>query len=616
MKKNVLSCFAVAGILSFGLFVGCASDGAAPTAEPEAPQIVIETPEPQEEDNNNAETVNGNLSADIVVIGAGGAGMSAALSAYQAGAENVVVLEQMPMVGGNTLLATGGMNAAGTSFQEAGDDSPDLMFEDTMRGGSNLNIPELVRIMSDESAYAVYWLNDLGAGLYRVGRGGGASAARFHGPADGTAVGPAVVQTLNNSLQDAGIPIMLNTTATELLVDSNGAVTGVVIERSGETLTIYTTAVILASGGFGANSEMLVRYDSALDGFGTTNHVGATGSGIEMAREIGASILDMELIQTHPTVNPETSIMFTEAMRGDGAILINKEGERFVDELGTRDVLSEATLAQTGNVGLLLFDSRTRSNLGVIQSYINAGIIESGDSPRALAEALGIDPDVLEATIARYNELVEAGDDVDFGRTASMHVLEGPYFYAGITGPAVHHTMGGVRINESTAVMNYDGNEITGLFAAGEVVGGIHGDNRLGGNAVSDIIVFGRIAGVTAADFVRGTTGFTERTITAAVQGQQGPAAGVSGNFTDGVFVGVGQGYAGEVWVSVTVENGNIVAVTLDEHNETIMIYNAAEEGVVSAIINTQSTNVDTVAGATVTSYAIIEAVEDALDLR
>ncbi|MCL2399072.1 MAG: flavocytochrome c [Defluviitaleaceae bacterium] len=613
MKKNVLSCFAVVGALSFGLLAGCATGNQAPVVEPTTPPpVVVETTEVDDE----VELTNDILRADIVVIGAGGAGMTAALAAYQAGAENVVVLEQMPMVGGNTLLATGGMNAAGTSFQDPDSDTPDLMFEDTMRGGGNLNIPELVRIMADESADAVYWLNDLGAGLYRVGRGGGASAARFHGPADGTAVGPAVVRTLHNSLLNAGIPIMLNTTATELLVDSTGAIAGVVVERAGETLTIETTAIILASGGFGANSEMLVRYDSTLDGFGTTNHVGATGSGIEIAREIGASVIDMELIQTHPTVNPETSIMFTEAMRGDGAILINKEGERFVDELGTRDVLSEATLAQTGNVGLLLFDSRTRSNLGVIQSYINAGIIESGDSPGALAEALGIDPSVLEATIARYNELVEAGEDTDFGRTASMHVLEGPYFYAGITGPAVHHTMGGVRIDESTAVINYDGNEITGLFAAGEVVGGIHGDNRLGGNAVSDIIVFGRIAGVNAADFVRGTTGFTARTIAAEAQGQQGgPAAGVSGNFTDGVFVGVGQGYAGEIWVSVTVENGNIVSITLDEHNETIMIYNAAEEGVVNAIINTQSTNVDTVSGATVTSYAIIEAVEDALGL-
>lgn len=553
------------------------------------------------------------LRADIVVIGAGGAGMSAALQAHQEGVRNIVIVEQMPMTGGNTTLATGGMNAAGTRYQEEGDDYPDLMFDDTMRGGNYINDEALVRILADYSAEAVYWLNDnFNAGLVGVGRGGGAGAARFHRPADGTAVGPAVVRALNSGLAGANIPVMLNTTATEILLDDSGQVVGIVAERGGESFTIYAGAVILASGGFGANPQMLTQWDSALEGFGTTNHVGATGSGIEMAVAIGAALVDMEHIQTHPTVNPATSIMFTEAMRGEGALLINMEGQRFVDELDTRDVVSEATLAQTDNFGLLLFDTRIRETLAVIESYINAGIITSGDSPAALARALGIDPTALEETIEGYNAFVDAGVDQDFGRNAALYRLEGPYFYAGITVPAVHHTMGGVAVNPATEVVNQDGAVIPGLFAAGEVIGGVHGDNRLAGNAVADIIVFGRIAGTNAAEFVRANFGLADEAFYApGYELTIIPEA--PGNFTDGVFEGVGRGYGGDLVVQVTVENGNIVDILLLEHNETYPIYAAAEREVIGAIISTQNLRVDTTTAATLTSNAIMDAVANAL---
>jgi fumarate reductase flavoprotein subunit len=396
------------------------------------------------------------LQADIVVIGAGGAGMSAALQAYHNGATNVVIVEKMPMTGGNTVRATGGMNAAETPYQEPDSDSIELFISDTMTGGGYLNNEELVTIMATESAQAITWVNDLGADLTRVGRAGGASVNRVHGPVDGSAVGPALIMTLTNAVNQAGIPVLLNTEVTELLLNENGAIAGIVATRNGNPITIEATAVILAAGGFGANPEMLVYHDSNLLGFGTTNHAGATGSGILMAQDIGAALVDMEHIQTHPTVHPITSIMYTEAMRGDGAILVNTEGHRFVNELDTRDVVSEATLAQPDNVALLLFDSRTRDNLGVIESYINAGIITSGSSPAALAEELGIDPAILEETINNYNALVLAGEDTEHGRTGSLHVLEGPYFYAGVTAPAVHHTMGGVVINANAEVLKED----------------------------------------------------------------------------------------------------------------------------------------------------------------
>ena len=606
LKRNILSIFTIA-VVAFGL---TACGGQQETVAPP----VADTPAVEQPATQAPGVIDGDFSADIVIVGAGGAGMAAAMQAYQDGARSIVVLEQMPMTGGNTLLATGGMNAAETRYQEGGD-SIELMIEDTMRGGGNLNDEELVRIMAEQSADAVHWLNDyFNAGLTRVGRAGGASEPRTHQPAAGTAVGPSVITALNYALYNANIPVMLNTLVTEILINEDGAIGGVVAQRDGGTIVVEATALVLATGGFGANPEKLVRWDPALQGFGTTNHVGASGSGIEIAEAIGANLIDMAEIQTHPTVHPETSIMYTEAMRGEGAILVNLEGVRYVNELDTRDVVSDATLAQTGNVGLLLFDTRIRESLAVIETYIASDIIVMGDSIADLAAQLDIDPAVLEETIANYNAIVDAGEDTEHGRTASMHRLDGPRFYAGVTAPAVHHTMGGVEINAYTEVIGTDGSPIVGLFAAGEVVGGIHGNNRLGGNAVADIIVFGRIAGSSAAEFVRATTGFTEPTIVIEQAAVVVPE-GVQGDFSDGVFEGTARGYNGDISVRVSVEGGNIVSIYMFDHQETPVIYEAAERGVTTSIITTQSLDVATVTGATITSEAIIEAVELALGL-
>ena len=557
----------------------------------------------------------GALRADIVIIGAGGAGAAAALQAYQDGAVNIVVLEQMPMVGGNTLLATGRMNAAATRYQTPGSDSTDLMFEDTMRGGGNINNPEQVRILVDQSAEAVYWLNDnFGTEITRIGRGGGASAPRSHGTETGAGIGSVVMPALARALNQTNIHVMLNTRATEILVGANGAVTGVVARQGNETLRITTNAVILASGGFGANPEMLVRWDPALLGFGTTNHVGATGSGIEMAHAIGAGLVDMEQIQTHPTAHP-TGTLLTEAMRGEGSILVNREGRRFVNELSTRDVVSEATLAQTDNYAYMVFDSRIRGRLAIIESYIRGGIIFMADSPQALAVELGIPPAAFVETINRYNSFAASAVDADFNRPAPLNRIDGPQYYAVVTIPSVHHTMGGVTINTRAEVLNANGNVIPGLFAAGEVVGGTHGNNRLGGNAITEVIVFGRIAGTNAVDFVRNTNGLAQTPFVPAAAAARAVAPGARGNFTDGVFEGTANGYSGPLSVRVTIERGYIVSIEMFSHNETPIIYDAAERGVTEAIIRAQSTNVDTVAGATLTSNGIIQAVSQALGL-
>ena len=555
------------------------------------------------------------LQADIVVIGAGGAGMTAAIQAVQDGATDVVVLEKMPIVGGNTTRSTGGLNAAGTQYQKADgiEDSVELFVEDTMKGGKELNDKELVTVMAEQSNSALEWVNELGADLTVVGMFGGASVKRIHRPSDTSAVGPVLVKTLSSQLDELGVPVLLNTKAENILVDENGAVCGVeATDKDGNAMTIDCTSVVLATGGFGSNEEMVVEYKPDLAGFCTTNHAGATGDGIAMAKEIGAAFVDMEQIQTHPTVNPDTQTMYTEGVRGNGAILVNKEGKRFIDELETRDVVSAAILEQTDGICYLLFDQAVRESLAAIEGYIKAGIVTEADTPEALGEALGIDGAALAETLTAYAGYQAAGKDEEFGRESMELPLDQPKYYAALCAPAIHHTMGGVKINTSCEVLNEEGTAIAGLFAAGEVTGGVHGANRLGGNAVTDIVVFGRIAGSSAANYVAANGGHTEADIKAEAA-EEAAVPEVQGDYKDGVYEGTGKGNNGDIKVKVTVEGGNVVAVELVEHGETDGIYQAAEEGVVSEIIKKQTAEVDTVSGATNSSKGIMEAVAEAL---
>lgn len=464
------------GILAILSFTGCSSNNAT--------------------DSSN---VSNSLKTDVVVIGSGGAGLSAALEVIEAGKE-VIILEKMPIIGGNTLRATGGLNAAGTTVQATLgiEDSVEAFYADTMKGGYDKNDPELVKVLSEKSAEAVEWLLSLGGDFTDVGKLAGATNARAHRPTGGAPVGPEVVATLKNAIEAKGTQVMTETTAIKLL-NNNGVVNGVVAkDKDGKEFTIEASAVVLATGGFGANSTMLVEYNKDLEGFGTTNQPGALGEGITMAQEVGAALVAMEEIQTHPTAVPSNGYMITEAVRGNGAILINREGKRFVNELATRDVVSAAMLAQEGKTAFLFFDQGVADSLKAIQGYINKGIVTEGETIEALAEKLEVSAENLKATVEGYNGFVAAKEDKEFARDDMPRGFETAKFYAIEVGPAVHHTMGGVKINPEAQVLNAEGQVIKGLYAAGEVTGGIHGGNRLGGNALADIIVFGRIAGQSA----------------------------------------------------------------------------------------------------------------------
>lgn len=553
-------------------------------------------------------------SADIVVIGAGGAGMSAAIEAAQKGATNVVILEKMPITGGNTVRATGGLNASETQYQKRDgiEDSNDLFYEDTMKGGKNLNDPELVRTLVENSAAAVDWVNEIGGDLSVVAQFGGASVKRIHRPSDTSAVGPMLVKTLNAKLDELGIPVLLETKATKIIADKDGKITGVEAEDENGEFVINTKAVILATGGFGANSDMVVKYAPQLAGFITTNHSGATGDGIEMALELGAGLTDIEQIQTHPTVNPNTATMYTEGVRGNGAILVNDEGNRFVNELETRDVVSAAILAQPNEESWLVFDTAVRESLSAIEKYINEGIIVEANTIEELAEKTGINKENLVATMNKYASMQEAGEDSEFGRKSMEVPLTKAPFFAGLAKPAIHHTMGGVKINKETQVLKEDGSVIPGLYAAGEVVGGVHGGNRLGGNAVADIVVFGRISGDNANGYVLANGGNTERTIVVENEDANFVPQDIKTDLKDGSYKGVAKGFGGDVEVTFTVKDGIVNDLSISGGKETAEIGGKAMEKIKRKMQSSGEFKVDSVAGASITSKGVSDAIKNA----
>ena len=459
------------------------------------------------------------LTTDIVIIGAGGAGMTAAINATQAG-KDVILVEMMPYAGGNTTKATGGMNAAETHYQkEQGiEDSVEQFVEDTMKGGHDINDRDLVTIMAENSAAGIDWLDSIGAPLPKISFSGGATNQRIHAPEDGSGVGAYLVTALLKKMDELGIKVMYNTKATDLL-SLEGTVNGILAESDDTYYTIHSKAVILATGGFGNNQEMIVRYREDLEGTVTTSAPGIMGDGIVMAQAVGADLVDIDQIQLHPTVEQKTSMLITESVRGDGAILVNQDGKRFTDELLTRDKVSAAELAQPGSYAYIIFDQKLREGLKATEKYISTGITVQGDTIEDLAAQIDVDPATLAETLANWNKCVADKNDAEFGRTTGMdNDLSTPPYYAIKIAPGIHHTMGGVHIDTGAHVIDLNGKVIPGLFAAGEVVGGVHGGNRLGGNAVADIVVFGRISSASAVEWCNELSGTEAAPETEAVE--------------------------------------------------------------------------------------------------
>lgn len=444
-------------------------------------------------------------SYDIIIVGAGGAGMTAALEAKEQGM-NPVIFEKMPVAGGNTTKSSSGMNASQTKFQkEQGiEDNNDLFYEETLAGGHNTNDKELLRFFVDNSASAIDWLDSIGIRLNNITITGGMKEKRTHRPEDGSAVGQYLVAGLIKNVHEKEIPLFVNADVKEI-TQADGKVNGVkvIIDQKDEKV-ITAKAVVVTSGGFGANADMISAVRPDLKGLVTTNQTGSTGDGIQMIEKLGGVTVDMEQIQVHPTVQQDKSYLIGEAVRGEGAILVSTEGKRFVNELDTRDKVTAAINALPEKAAALVFDSGVKSRVKAIEQYDKMGFVVKGETVEELAKAINIPADQLKATVDTWNEAVKNKQDSEFGRTTGMeHDLSGAPYYAIKIAPGIHYTMGGVKINTNTEVLDKDGKAIEGLFAAGELTGGLHGENRIGGNSVAEIIIFGRQAGIKSAEFVK-----------------------------------------------------------------------------------------------------------------
>lgn len=505
-------------------------------------------------------------STDVVVVGAGGAGLAAAARTIQ-NDKKVMVLEKYPQIGGNTTRAGGPLNAAEPEWQskfktlpgekesleklaeisvdkidpEYQDDfqklqeqineyikvGKDYLFDSvllheiqTYLGGkrTDLNGNEihgdyaLVTELVNNALDSVKWLTDLGVKFdyNEVTMPVGALWRRGHKPVE--PMGYAFIRVLGDWTQKHGATILTDTRATHLIIE-NGQVTGVVAEKNnGSKVTIHAQKVILTSGGFGANTKMVQKYNTYWkhidDDIATTNSPAITGDGIALGQEAGAELVGMGFIQLMPVSDPKTGELFTGIQTPpENFIMVNQKGERFVNEFAERDTLAKAAIAN-GTLFYLIADEAIKKTAyntteESLEEQVKSGTLLKANTLEELAEKAGMDPDTLVNTIKKYNSYVDAGKDSEFGKSAFNLKCEVAPFYATPRKPAIHHTMGGLKINSHAQVLNKSSQVIKGLYAAGEVAGGLHAGNRLGGNSLADIFTFGRIAADSACNSIR-----------------------------------------------------------------------------------------------------------------
>lgn len=446
---------------------------------------------------------------NVVVIGAGGAGLTAAVSAKEAGAKKVVVLEKMMFAGGNTIRAGGGFNAAiKADYEKAGiKDSPKLHAEQTLAAGDGRGDPVLVNQLTEKAPESVQWLKDHGVKfqdhIYQIYGGLYKRARNPLGPRGG-----AYIKALLEVCKKEDIPIMFNARVVEIIREGNlsGRVLGVKVELKGKTMYICATnAVVAAAGGFAASDRLTGISDPRMEKLGTTNHPGATGDVLTNLVDIGAGTRGLDYIQCIPGGVPGEKYppnLFTHV---DRFLFINLNGQRFIKEDARRDVLRDAMLDQPKAIAWTLvdadgFEQQKNSKGPENEAALKAGTLYYADTIEDLAKKTGLPAKELKEAVDTYNKAVDTKKD-PFGRAETVlvnKIIKAP-FYAGRVTMKRHHTMGGVIINKDAQVIDRHGNVIPGLYAAGEVTGGIHGTNRVGGNAMADIFTYGRIAGVNAA---------------------------------------------------------------------------------------------------------------------
>ncbi len=451
--------------------------------------------------------------ADVVVIGTGYAGLAAAIEAFDGGS-NVIILEKNLFIGGNSIIASGGMNAVDPERQKKQgiEDSIDLHYKHTLAGGDFRGDPEKVRFLVENALDGVKWLEKMGVQfeptVYTIV---GSLYPRSHDPINGGR-GGAIVKALKAEVDKRKIPVLIGYKLSGIVREGflTGMVQGVEAENKGKKLYFKAKrGVVLATGGFAADVRMRSKYAPLLDAeLPTTNVASATGEAITSAEDEGADVIGMDYIQLLIACNYYTKKYGSLANLGiDSAIFVNTKGERFVAEDARRDVMSDAVLQQPKKLLLWVADDlcKKRFDAATIERTLKDGLIFKADTLEGLAKILKEKFDVSEEkflnTIKNYNEFAKKGEDKEFGKkvTNLKPLAKGP-FYASPTQAGAHHTMGGLRTKGTTGqVIDRHGNVIPRFYAAGEVTGGVHGANRLGGNATTDCIVNGRACGKNAA---------------------------------------------------------------------------------------------------------------------
>ena len=440
---------------------------------------------------------------DAIIVGSGGTGLAAAIQAHQYGL-NVAILEKNSFLGGNTMRASSGMNAAESIVQArlGVNDSMQKFYDETLKGGGYMNDREMLHYFVEHAPLAIAWLEDLGIKVDDLTITGGMSKKRTHRPSSMAPIGAFLVNNLLKLADERHIPIFIDSKVTSLLQDKDKKITGVEVNKEHQ---VRAKAVLLATGGFGAAKDLIAKYRPDLRDYKTTNQAGATGDGLKLADKVGAQLEQLELVQVHPTVQQDTdhAYLIGEAVRGEGAILVDCDGERFINELSTRKIVSNAITETPEHSAYLIFDHGVRDRVKAIEFYDSINLVVHGSTIEELAENIKVPAANLKKTLQSWNEAVKKNSDTEFGRTTGMASLDHAPYYAIHIAPAIHYTMGGIHIAPDTRVYDTNGNFIAGLYAAGEVRGGLHGNNRIGGNSIAETIIFGREAGKTMAKLIK-----------------------------------------------------------------------------------------------------------------